>query len=764
MSSNLTHLMQLRGALGEQDASLVFFRLSNSADANALEKLLFENPQIQLRDTLHVQLKDLIKLENPEKSLTEHEYAEEVLFKLGKVNSDEYGVWIYYPWRGHVIHMLDEEEFVRVRTIRNAYKITFSEQQRLRSKKIGIVGLSVGQSASLAVALERLAGEIRIADFDTLELSNLNRIRSSVSNIGLRKTTMVAREIAELDPYIKVVCFNDGLTRENAAEFFDNGGQLDLLIEECDGIEAKILSREEAIKRHIPVVMSMSDRGMLDIERYDQVHDYPLLHGLVPDSVSYDFLKALNSTQEKLPYMLPIIGTDSLSTRLKASAIEIGETITTWPQLASDVILDGALCAHASRRILLGRQLSSRRQWIDLDQIVFSDDKIETPAWPEEGTLDVKIALENLTHLPYNVKDGPNSEEVIKMVDAAIKAPSPGNNQKWKWIWKNGSLYCFLDKEQFFSFGDNLNWGSIIAIGAAIKNIELEASHLGYSCDLSYAEAVKANDPIAWLTFEKTREQPNNYLHAFIGSRRTYREINPETVALREEHLDSLQRLEKHIDDVVITHITDYNVIQEIGALVSKGDRFRFMNDKGHAEFFNHEVRWNKREAFEKGDGLDMSLFPFSELDKAGLLLSKDAEAIKLLKSLSGGKAFENLSKKSFLASSGLVIFSVPQISGISLIDAGRALQNYWLTVESLGIGMFPMTVLQALFTLIQSNENQLVTESEIEYLKIIQQEFHKITNIDPTKATVFMGRLVYKKKQLPETARLPVEQKLVIV
>ena len=41
--------------------------------------------------------------------------------------------------------MLDESDFTRVRTIRNAYKITFEEQARLRAKKVGIIGLSVGR-------------------------------------------------------------------------------------------------------------------------------------------------------------------------------------------------------------------------------------------------------------------------------------------------------------------------------------------------------------------------------------------------------------------------------------------------------------------------------------------------------------------------------------------------------------------------------------------------------------------------------------------
>jgi tRNA A37 threonylcarbamoyladenosine dehydratase len=62
------------------------------------------------------------------------------------------------------------------------------------------MGLSVGQSVSLALAMERSFGELRIADFDELDLSNINRIRTGVYNLKIQKTVIVAREIAEIDP------------------------------------------------------------------------------------------------------------------------------------------------------------------------------------------------------------------------------------------------------------------------------------------------------------------------------------------------------------------------------------------------------------------------------------------------------------------------------------------------------------------------------------------------------------------------------------
>lgn len=89
---------------------------------------------------------------------------------------DESPVWAYYSWRRTVVRLLGRTSFRRLRLDRNRNKITAHEQERLEHVTVGIVGLSVGHAVALALTLEGGAcGGLRLADFDTLELSNLNR-------------------------------------------------------------------------------------------------------------------------------------------------------------------------------------------------------------------------------------------------------------------------------------------------------------------------------------------------------------------------------------------------------------------------------------------------------------------------------------------------------------------------------------------------------------------------------------------------------------
>lgn len=346
----------------------VLYYLDQQKDYEALTALLAKNPNIRVYDQIYSQLRELMKIRNPTRKLTPEEYEETVREYIGDTPIYAFGVWVYYPWTERLVHIVDQDDFIELRTSRNKEKITDEEITLLKSRKIGIIGLSVGQSIALTLAMERVCGELRLADFDKVELTNMNRIRTGIHSIQVSKVIVAAREIAELDPFIKVVTYMDGATEGNLDDFFTKGGNLDILVEECDGLDIKILSRVKAKALGIPVVMDTNDRGMVDVERFDLEPDRPLLHGFIPD-VDLKHLQGL-SDAEKLPILRPMVAIDDMSARMKYSLGQIGKTITTWPQLASSVVLGGAVVTDTCRRILLDQLKSSGRYYVDFEQII----------------------------------------------------------------------------------------------------------------------------------------------------------------------------------------------------------------------------------------------------------------------------------------------------------------------------------------------------------------------------------------------------------
>lgn len=357
-----------KNAILDHNIHPIFFRLTNFEEELSFQKLLNTNDYLSVHDEIDSQLGELLKIRNPGRKHTEEELNLEIIRHLDGASRYKYGVWVYYPWSGRLVHLLDEAEFAELRTARNLFKITPEEQKALSGKKVGIIGLSVGQSVALTLAMERGCGELRIADFDNLELSNLNRIRTGLHNLGIPKVVATAREIAEIDPFLKVTCFPEGITEENIDNFIAGGTILDILIDECDGVDIKVLCREKARSYKVPVLMEASDRCTVDIERFDLEPERPIFHGRVPD-LNYELIKG-KTKEEIIPYIFPIAGIDTLSERMKYSLNQIGKTITTWPQLASAVVMGGGVTADICRRICLGQLSVSGRFFVDLEELI----------------------------------------------------------------------------------------------------------------------------------------------------------------------------------------------------------------------------------------------------------------------------------------------------------------------------------------------------------------------------------------------------------
>lgn len=343
----------------------LFYRLENKSDEQLFKQLL-KDEQVIIRDEIYNQLKEYLKCTNPSKILIDQDYLSLITNHLNGKDIYKYGVWVYYSWSKELLHILDKDEFITVRTNRNQYKITKPEQETLDKKIVGIAGLSVGHSVALTMATERICGELRLADFDLIELSNLNRLRTGIRNLGLKKVIVAAREISEIDPFINVKIYDEGLNSNNMNDFFTKDGNIDVYVEVCDSLDIKLESRYKARELKICVLMDTNDRGMLDIERFDLDPTREILHGLLDDYT----INKLITPQEKLNLIYKILDIDKISLKLKMSISEIGKSINAWPQLASSTTLGGALTTDIARKILLKQHNKSGRYYIDFDELI----------------------------------------------------------------------------------------------------------------------------------------------------------------------------------------------------------------------------------------------------------------------------------------------------------------------------------------------------------------------------------------------------------
>ncbi len=689
--TNLTSIIRSKTYVKNDVITPLFFRLSAESDRKKFTKLFEEDPKIEVFDEIKGQLQELVKLRNPSIKLAETALHQKVTEHLGATPIEEYGVWVYYPWNHNVVHILDEEEFVESRTNRNMYKITPKEREILATKKVGVIGLSVGSSIAFLLAMERVCGELRLVDYDEIELTNLNRIDAGIKDLGLSKAIKTARKIAELDPFLKISLWTEGAKEENLDRILQENGMVDLLIDECDSLDIKIKLRLRAQSMGIPLLMSTSDAGVLDVERYDKEPERAIFHGFL-DHLDLSLVENLESNEEKIPYILPILQPNDMSARLKASMIEVGQSLSTWPQLASDVFAGSGVTVGVAKQILIDGTIKSGRYFVDwqdeicpVDNVVQEFGKIKI----QGRSLDPKRIAPIINKLRIPELDSAveiDDDSLKSIVEAGTMAPSGGNCQPWFWYYKGTNLYLLHDETRSASLLDFEKRGSFLSFGAAIENVKLKAETLGYSTKVRWLGDVRGHNVVAVVTFTKAssilRTDP---LSSAIEIRTTNRNLG-DRIVLEDNLLNNFRSENLHI-------ISDVKLILAIGEKSASCERIRTLHEQGHADFVR-EMRWTPAEAQDLGDGIDLETVDLTAAERAGLEVARDPRMIAELRDLGEGygKKLEDLTKRTFRATSALALISAPIDDLENYISAGKDMQRFWLEATLEDISIHPVS------------------------------------------------------------------------
>ncbi|HSX44185.1 MAG TPA: ThiF family adenylyltransferase [Candidatus Saccharimonadales bacterium] len=357
----------------------VVVEMSVKGAESKLEELLTQNTVLEVIDSYDEQLAELLlskdaHLYRANESVQIHSLADQLDKHYGKTPSWKLGSWVYYPWNGKLLHVIERKSFNDLHTIRNRDLITKEEQERLAAFNIACLGMSVGSSSALALALSGISDKIKLADGAVISGSNLNRILAGIQNIGQAKTLVIQQKLYEMNPYLDVFSLKSKVTKSNLNELFEKPWKINLVIDEIDDLEMKILVRVEARKRQIPVLMAteLGDSVMLDVERFDLDSTIPLFHGLVPNIE--DVLRKKDMTgREWMKYATAIIGPDNVPLNMQQSLLKIGTKVVTHPQLGGTAMMTGGVLAFAAKQIALGHSLPSMRKSISLEKVFLKE-------------------------------------------------------------------------------------------------------------------------------------------------------------------------------------------------------------------------------------------------------------------------------------------------------------------------------------------------------------------------------------------------------
>ena len=125
-------------------------------------------------------------------------------------------------------------------------------QAKLLGARVLLIGAGgLGSPAGLYLAAAGV-GTIGIVDFDTVDISNLQRqVLHTQDRIGMRKTESARIALTALNPDVTVVEHTEMLSSENAAGLF---AQYDVIVNGCDNFPTRYLANDVAVFTRKPLV------------------------------------------------------------------------------------------------------------------------------------------------------------------------------------------------------------------------------------------------------------------------------------------------------------------------------------------------------------------------------------------------------------------------------------------------------------------------------------------------------------------------------
>ena len=109
---------------------------------------------------------------------------------------------------------------------------------RFISSTVAVCGLG-GLGSNIAISLARAGvGKLIIADFDRVDISNMNRQQYALDQIGMFKTEALYANLKAINPYMEIEVHNEKITEDNAFEMLKDA---DVICEAFDNADAKAM-------------------------------------------------------------------------------------------------------------------------------------------------------------------------------------------------------------------------------------------------------------------------------------------------------------------------------------------------------------------------------------------------------------------------------------------------------------------------------------------------------------------------------------------
>ncbi len=281
-----------------------------------------------------------------------------------------------------------------------------------------------------------------------------------------------------------------------------------------------------------------------------------------------------------------------------------------------------------------------------------------------------------------------------QLLEAASLAPSADNMQPWAFQKRGDEIDLFYVKERSLPT-DTLDMFGLISLGAAMQNMIITAENMGFSCQLRYLEHSSFDQPVATLSF--TNAHHKNKLADWITLRSTNRAPYSTSKKMSQTQLYLLQKSTESFS-ISCQYLFDKQQFKDIAALDAQSSYIRLEYQPFHDELFDI-LRFSKKDNEKYRYGLT---FESLEVPSFAVFFAKFLRYNRfndLVSKLGFGKLVAYSLSRKLQKSSCLTLISVLERDSKSYIEAGRGIEQLWLTCTKMGLAVQPYGVLPQYLT-----------------------------------------------------------------
>jgi hypothetical protein len=341
-----------------------------------------------------------------------------------------------------------------------------------------------------------------------------------------------------------------------------------------------------------------------------------------------------------------------------------------------------------------------------------------------------------------------------ELAQAAVLAPSPDNNQPWRFTVEGNRLVIRPDMERNLP-SDVGGMFMMMALGAAAENAAIAARNLGFDTEVVCRPNSAGGDlPLVEIALRPGASA--DPLFPYLADRRTCRKWYSTQPLAHDDDLAIESSIES-FPEVQLHWVTGKSPIRQLARLVATTDLVRLQHRPFHEELYK-QLRFTPDEAQRTRDGLDLRTLELPP--GAGALLGalRNWRRMALVHRLHLGWMLAVPSAAAVRKSGAIGIVTVSSPTVEHYLEGGRAFQRIWLTAQARAVALQPLGSLPIFLAHLEQLGGRELKAEHRRRLARVPQMFHEIAPAARGRVLLMLFRAGYGAAPSCRSLRRPLE------